>query len=98
VRDARIPVCVKSTVGRAAFLYEHIQCRRHHHADISLAGKMRERRMNARTQMSKRHGRTYCDALMQQIKDRRGLSDMAETVPGDGNNEVGHFTGYTESL
>ena len=27
---------------------------------------------------------------MQQIQDRRGLRDMAETVAGDGNNEVGH--------
>jgi len=30
-------------------------------------------------------------ALMQHIQDRRGLRDMAETVAGDGNDEVGHF-------
>ena len=28
---------------------------------------------------------------MQQIKDRRGLCDMAETVAGDGNDKMGHF-------
>src|SRR4030065_615793 len=49
----------------------------------------------ARTQRGKRHGGAHREAqlrhaLMQQIQDRRRLRDMAETVAGDGDDEVGH--------
>ena len=89
---------MQSAIGRTAFLNAHIQRGRHRHADVALAGQMRERRCDARTQMGKRHSRAYRDAqlrhaLMQQIQDRCGLRDMAVAVAGDGDDEVsaGHF-------
>src|SRR5271169_2897984 len=54
---------------------------------------MREWCMNARAQMFRCHGGAYRDVqvrhqLMQCIQNRRGLSDMAKTVAGDGDDEM----------
>jgi hypothetical protein len=86
---------MKGEIGCAAFLDLNIQRRRHHHADVAFAGQVRERRLDTRTQMGKWHGGTYREAqlrhaLMQQIQDGRGLRNMAETVAGYGNDEMGH--------
>ncbi len=96
ISDALVPIRMEGTIGRAAFPDTHIQRRRHHHADVAFAGQMGERRMDARTQMGKRHGRAYRDtqfgyAPMQDIQNRRGLCDMAETVAGDRYDEVRHL-------
>jgi len=39
---------MEAAVGRAAFFGKNIQRRRHHHADVALAGQMFERRMDTR--------------------------------------------------
>ena len=49
--------------------------------------------MDARTQMPEWHGGTHREAqlghaFVQQIQDGRSLRDMAETVAGNGNDEM----------
>ena len=93
VGDTPIPVRVVGAVGRAAFLDQHVQRRRHHHADIAFTGQMCERRIDARAQMGKRHGGTHRQTqvgkqLMQPVQDGRRLRDMAKTVAGYADDEV----------
>jgi len=93
---------MKNAIGSTAILYTNIQRRRHRHADVAFAGKVCERRVDARTQMCKRYGRTHREAQlrhhsMQCIQNRRGLRDMAEAVTGEGNNEMWHGAVYLKS-
>ena len=49
--------------------------------------------------MGKRHGGAYRElhpqhAFIQPVQDWRGLRDMAEAVAGDGDDEMGHGTGF----
>jgi len=96
---------MEGAIGRAAFLDADIQCRGHHHADVAVALQMGERCMDARPQMSGRHGGAHRElqlrhAFVQQVEDGRTLRDMAEPVAGDGDDEmrVVHCVVYRCSL
>ena len=93
--DPLLPRAMKFLVGGTTVSHRYIQCRRHQHAEIAVVWEMGKRYMDARAQMFGRNGRAHRDVqsrhpFVQRVQHRCSLGDMAETVGGDGNDEMGH--------